>query len=365
MSMIRLLPVTLVLAILSRGELFAGQNQLPRVRVIGTGGTIASKGKDVLQLSGYSIALTVREIVESVPGVDQIAQVEAEQFSNIGSFAMTPDLWLKLARRINEIFEQDPGLTGIVISHGTDTLEETAYFLHLTVHSDRPVVLVGAMRPATALSADGPLNFFNAVRVAVSQESRGKGVLVLLNGQISSARDVTKQNTHRADAFQPGDFGYLGSVDMDRVVFYRSPIRRHTVNSVLKVEELTSLPRVDIVYSYAGADGVMIDALVKAGARGIIVAGTGAGDITYGEGEAVLRARKLGVFVVRGSRVGSGRVIDSPLLGQNGRGNGVGYKDRGIVAADNLTPQKARILLMLALTRTSDPQEIQRLFDEY
>ena len=355
----------LVIVFVFQSAYAADTNRLPRVRVIGTGGTIASKGKNALQLSGYSIALTARELLESVPGLDKIANVDAEQFSNIGSFAMTPDLWLKLARRINEIFQQDQELSGIVISHGTDTIEETAYFLHLTVQSERPVVLVGAMRPASALSADGPLNLLEAVRLATAPEARGKGVFVLLNDQISSAREVTKQNTYRADAFQPGDFGYLGTVDTDRVVFYRAPLRRHTYKSDFKLDDLASLPRVDIVYTYAGGDGVMIDALTKAGARGIVVAGTGAGNMNSGASEAALRARKAGVFIVRGTRVGSGRVIDSPPEAQDVKGAAQKYSDMGFISSDNLTPQKARILLMLALTRTQDPREIQRIFEEY
>lgn len=361
----RLVPAALAVVFLLSAASAGDKNQLPRVRVIGTGGTIASKGRDAFQLSGYSIALTARELLDSVPGLEKIAAVDAEQFSNIGSFAMTPDLWLKLARRINEIFEQDPGLSGIVVSHGTDTIEETAYFLHLTVQTDRPVVLVGAMRPASALSADGPLNLLEAVRVATAPEARGKGAFVLLNDQISSAREVTKQNTYRADAFQPGDFGYLGTVDTDRVVFYRAPLRRHTEKSEFKLDGIATLPRVDIVYTYAGGDGVVIDALTKAGARGIVVAGTGAGNMSPSVSEAALRARKAGVFIVRGSRVGSGRVIDLPSDGRNAKSADQKYRDMGSVASDNLTPQKARILLMLALTRTQDPKEIQRIFEEY
>jgi L-asparaginase len=346
-------------------SLRADQASIPKVRVIGTGGTIASKGKDSLQLSAYSIALSAKEILESVPGLERIAQVEAEQFSNIGSFAMTPELWLKLSWRVTQVLSQDRELSGIVISHGTDTLEETAFFLHLTVRSERPVVLVGAMRPASALSADGPINLLNAVKTATCREARGKGVLVLLNDQISSAREATKQSTYRADAFQPGDFGYLGTVDSDRVVFYRTPVRKHTLRSEFDVEGLSALPRVDIVYSYGGADGVMIDAVVKAGARGIVVAGTGAGDMTYGESEAVLRAREAGVMVVRGTRVGSGRVVDSELPMRDPKVLRPRYREKGIITSDNLTPQKARVLLMLALTRTQNPQEIQRVFDEY
>jgi L-asparaginase len=348
---------------LAAGPARSRGRDLPRVRVIGTGGTIASKAGDALQLSGYTIALTARELVDSVAGLDRVASVEAEQFSNIGSFAITPDLWLRLARRINELFAGDPSLAGIVVLHGTDTLEETAFFLNLTVRSDRPVVLAGSMRPASALSADGPLNLVNAVRTAGSPDARGKGVLVLLNDQVSSARDATKQNTYRTDAFHPGDFGFLGTVDADRVVFYRTPVRRHTTRSEFKLEGITSLPRVDVVYSYAGADGVMIDAVTRAGARGIVIAGTGAGDMTYAESDAVLRAREAGVAVVRGTRVGAGRVFDQ--VPRDARAARPWYRDHGIVASDNLTPQKARVLLMLALTTTQSPQELQRIFDEY
>jgi L-asparaginase len=338
----------------------AGQ-KLPRVHVIGTGGTIVSKGKDPLQLSGYSIALTARELVESVAGLDRLAAITAEQFSNVGSFAITPDLWVRLGRRINELLARDADLSGVVVLHGTDTLEETAYFLTLTVQSDRPVVLVGAMRPASALSADGPLNLANAVRAAACPDARGKGVLVLLNDEISSARDATKRNTYRADAFNAGEFGFLGSVDVDRVVFYRAPVRRHTTRSEFKLDKVGALPRVDIVYAYPGADGALIDAAVRAGARGLVIAGTGAGNLNQAANDALLRAREAGVIVAQGTRVGSGRVIEAPV----DAGGRLSTREHGIVTSDNLTPQKARVLLMLALTVSRSPQDIQRIFDEY
>jgi L-asparaginase len=243
-----------------------------------------------------------------------------------------------------------------VITHGTNTLEETAYYLHLMLKTDRPVVLVGSMRPSSGLSADGYLNVLNAVRVAADAQSRGLGVLVVLNDTINSARDVTKTATYRVETFQGRDLGPLGYADADgKVLYYHRPARPHTTHTQFKVDDLPDeLPRVDIVVSYVGADGSAIDAAVAAGARAIISAGTGAGRPTPGEDEALARARAQGVLVCQSTRVGSGRTVQSPKA-----------RERGDIGADNLVPWKARVLLTLGLTQTSDAQELQRLFDTY
>jgi L-asparaginase len=265
---------------------------------------------------------------------------------------------LTLANRINALFAADPKMAGVVITHGTNTLEETAYFLNLTVKDDRPVVLVGSMRPASAISADGPLNLLNAIRTAVSAEARGKGALVVLNDEINGARDVTKTNTYRVETFRGGELGLLGYVDADAVSFYRASLKRHTARSEFDVSGLSALPQVDIVYSYVQPSTAMAEALVTAGVKGIVFAGTGAGLLSGAERNAVkpflaLPAESQPVLV-RSNRTGNGRVIAL-----------ADYDTLAMVPADNLNPQKARILLMLALTRTRDLKEIRRMFGEY
>jgi L-asparaginase len=335
-----------------------GSSDLPLVWVLSTGGTIAGKGATSTSLAEYKTSLLGQEIVNAVPEIKAVATVKVEQVANVGSPDITIENWLTLARRVNEIFAADPKVAGVVITHGTNTLEETAYFLNLTVKSDRPVVVVGAMRPATAISADGPLNLLNAVRTAVSREARGKGVLIVLNDEINSARDATKTNTYRVETFRAPELGVLGYVDADKVSFYRSSTRRHTANSEFDVSALTRLPQTDIVYSYVAPSTKMTEALVTAGVQGIVFAGTGAGGLSTSERQIVksLLALPAGSrpVLVRSSRTGNGRVI--------GRED---YDRMGMIPADTLNPQKARILLMLALTKTRDLDEIRRMFDEY
>ncbi|HEY7940725.1 MAG TPA: asparaginase [Candidatus Limnocylindrales bacterium] len=331
--------------------------QKPRVALIFTGGTIDSVGTDRLDLAWYIEAgkrLEAGELVARVPELDTIARVEEITFRRLPSQAITDQDLIDLSATIDQLFADDRA-DGVVITHGTNTLEETAYFLHLTLKHDRPVVVAGAMRPASGLSADGYLNLLNAVRVAAAPESAGLGVLVVLNDTILSARDATKTATYRVETFQGRDLGPLGYADNDgRVVYYHRPVRRHTTASEFSVAGLTALPRVDVVISYQGADGTMIDAAAAAGARGIVNGGTGSGRPTPGEEEALKRAQAGGAIVCQGSRVGSGRSVRSP-----------GLQKRGWVAADNLQPWKARILLALALTRTTDPDRIQEMFDTY
>ncbi len=334
-------------------------SELPVVWVLATGGTISGGGASSSILTEYRVgAYTGTELVAAVPDLADHATIRVEQVANVGSPNITFDDWLALAARIDAIFRDDPNAAGVVITHGTNTLEETAYFLNLTVRHDRPVVLVGAQRPATAISADGPLNLLNAVRTAASPEARGKGVLVVLNDEINAARDVTKTSTYRVETFRSRDLGFLGYVDGDRVAFYREPTRRHTADSEFDLAGVTAFPRVDIVYSYVEPNPVLIDALIEDGVDGIVLAGTGAGIISLRERGALDRVTELPVdarpVLVRSNRTGSGRVVPLPA-----------YDELGMVAGDTLNPQKARILLMLALTKTRDVDEIRRMFREY
>lgn len=330
--------------------------KLPRVKILATGGTIAGTGSSSTKTVGYKAAvLPVDNLIQAVPELAKVATVTGEQVVQIASENMTNEVWLKLASRVNALLATDD-VDGIVITHGTDTLEETAYFLNLVVRSDKPVVLVGSMRPATALSADGPLNLYNAVIVAGSPAARGKGVLVSLNETVNAAREVTKTNTSAVETFRSPDLGILGYVQDGKAVFYRQPTRRHTARSVFDVAALKELPRVEIVYAYANVNRVMLDAAVAAGARGIVHAGTGNGSLADPVKAGLSEAQKKGILIVRSSRVGSGTVA------RNGEAND---DQLHFVASDTLNPQKARVLLMLALTRTTDPIAVQSLFYEY
>lgn len=321
-----------------------------------TGGTIDSLGTDRLDLAWYYESggrLSAGQLAGRVPELGSVATVTEVPFRRLSSGAITPADWLELLRTLHQLFEA--GTDGVVITHGTNTLEETAYFLNLAVKSDRPVVVTGAMRPASAVSPDGDLNLLNAVRVAADPSSRGRGVLVVLNDTIHAARNVTKTNTLRVQTFASPDAGPLGYADSDgRVVWYALPARKHTAATPFDVRSLETLPRVDVVVSYPGADGALIDAALAADAQGLVSAGTGAGRPTPMEDQALDRARSAGVVVVQASRTGSGRVARAP-----------GLRARGLVAADNLQPWKARVLLMLALTVTRDPEAIQAMFDEF
>jgi L-asparaginase len=268
---------------------------------------------------------------------------------------MTNDYWLKLGKRVNELLQQ-PDVAGIVVTHGTDTLEETAYFLDLVSKSDKPVVIVGAMRPSTALSADGPINLYNAVLIAGSKEAVGKGVLVCLNDQINAARDVTKTNTSTADTFKSPELGVLGYVQGNRIAFYRLPARKHTLNSEFDISGVDKLPNVEIAYGFANVSRTAVDAFAASGADGIVYAGVGDGNPSELTEQALADARAKGVFIVRSARVGNGIVA---------RNNEVNDDKRDFVVSDTLNPQKARILLTVALTKTRDTKELQRIFYEY
>lgn len=333
-------------------------SELPRVALIITGGTIDSIGKDRLDLAWYIEAgkrLGTGELLGQLPELKTIAHVEEVPFRRLPSHALVDKDWLDMVRTIHSIFDENKA-DGIVITHGTNTIEETAYFLNLTLKTDKPVIVVGAMRPSSAISADGYLNLVNAVKVAADPHSRGRGAMLVMNDTIYSGRDVTKNATYRVQAFQSRDLGPLGFADADgSVVYYHQTVKKHTENTEFDVRNLQSLPRVDVVVSYVGADGNMIEAAAAIGAKGIVSAGTGAGRPTPAEDEAFDRVYKeKGVIMCLCSRVASGRVVRSP-----------GLAKRGFVAGDNLQPWKARLLLALALTKTNNADEIQRMFDTY
>lgn len=329
---------------------------LPNIVILATGGTIAGSGATSTTSVGYKVAtVPVQALIDAVPELKRIAMVRGEQVFQIASQNMTNDYWLRLARRVNEVLQQ-PEVDGIVLTHGTDTLEETAYFLNLVSKSDKPIVIVGAMRPSTALSADGPINLYNAVLIAGSKEAVGKGVLVCLNDQINAARDVTKTNTYTADTFKSPELGVLGYVEGDRVAFYRLPARKHTLNSEFDISGVTKLPNVEIAYGYTNVSRTAIDAFAANGVDGIVYAGVGDGNPSELTEQALADARAKGILIVRSARVGNGIIA---------RNNEVNDDQRDFVVSDTLNPQKARILLTVALTKTRDTKEIQRIFYEY
>jgi L-asparaginase len=328
----------------------------PRIVVLATGGTIAGSAADATQTSGYQAGVVgVDRLLAAVPALSNIARIEAEQVASIDSKDLDVALWATLAERISALAARED-IDGIVITHGTDTLEETAYALHLMVKTAKPVVMTAAMRPSSALSADGPLNLLGAVMVAGSAAARGQGVLVAFNNRIHSARDVVKTSTYAVDAFHSPEVGALGWVQDGRVEFQRAVVRPHTAATPF-VAASARWPLVDIVASYAGASRIAVDALVAAGVRGIVVAGTGNGSIHASIQAALSEARARGVAVVRASRVGSGHVMR----------NGAAPDDAlGFVSAGSLNPYKARVLLMLALAAGKhDPAALQEVFDTY
>ena len=327
----------------------------PTVAIIGTGGTISSVVDDSLDVLNYpdiGRKMAPAEAISRIPEAALFAEYVTLPFRAVGSTAISPTDWIELAQLITRTASERPEIHGFVILHGTATIEETGYFLNLVLKTDKPVVLVGAQRPASAVSTDVNMNLIAAVRTAISEEAPGKGVLIVLNDEIHSARDATKTSTYRLQTFKSHDFGLLGHVDGDRVSFYRSPLRKHTLESPFDIASITSLPRVDIAYSYGGADACAIEAFVAAGAKGIVSCGLAPGIPTPLEAKALERAAASGIVVVQSTRAGSGRVARRDYL-----------RDQGMVGADNLNAQKARILLSLALTKTSDPDLIQRFFE--
>lgn len=334
----------------------------PRVRLVATGGTISNRAGG---------RLTAEELVKSMSGIERYAKPEFEQFSNLASSELTLDQWLALARRLNEIFATDAGIAGVVVTSGTDTLEELAYFLDLTVRSDKPVVVVGSMRNPSTLGYEGAANLLEGFRVAASPDAHGQGTLVVLNDEINAAREATKTDALRLNTFQTRGYGVLGVVDADRVVFYRTSVKRHGAKSEFDVTSLTKLPRVDVILVYQGADGDLVRAAVDAGAQGIVVASAGAGATSGTQQAGIAYALKKGVLVVTTTRTGSGRIAP-PRRGPGApqptgnASNPLTPEERSRrIAGEDLAPVKARLLLMLALGRTKDPVEIQRMFSEY
>ena len=330
----------------------------PQVHVIGTGGSIAGIGPDRLDYILYSEIgdhLTIEQSLERVPEISGFASVTSEDLVSVGSTAIGAPEWLALTNRINSLLAEGSSLTGVAVTHGTATLEETAYFLHLTVKTEKPVVVTGAMRPPTAISTDADLNLLDAVRIASSPHAGGMGVLTVLNNEIHSARDVSKSNTFRVETFRPNELGFLGYADSDgQVVFYRAPLRKHTTATPFDVSGRDSLPRVEIVYSYAGADGSVVDAVRQLRPDGLVVVGFGGGTFPPAFLAAAARAVNDGIPVVLASRSTAGRVVNTPRK-----------VEQGFIVCDNLLPQKARVLLMLALTVGGDRDWLQQTFLEF
>ncbi|WP_296525210.1 asparaginase [Rhodoplanes sp.] len=328
----------------------------PTIVVIGTGGTIAGAGKSSTDTSTYATAAVgVDTIVQAVPELAAIANVRSEQVFQVGSKSINDDLIIKLAKRVNEVLKRDD-VAGVVVTHGTDTLEESAYFLNLTVKTTKPIVFAASMRPSTALSADGPLNLFDAVVVASSKEAAGKGVLITMNDEIHTARDIVKTNTFKTDTFK-SPYGPLGYVVEGKALFYRNTARRHTGDSEFDIETIDRLPRVDITYSYSSSDAAAYNAFAAAGTKAIVNAGTGNGNVSDSLVEPLGAIRSRGVFVVRASRTGSGTLYRGPSFQDDDK--------RGWIAVDDQTAPKARLLMALGLTKTQDVDALRALFTRY
>ena len=334
---------------------FAAVAQKPNIHNLATGGTIAGTGASATNTNYTAGQVAIGTLLDAVPEVNKIANVTGEQIVKIGSQDMNDAVWLTLAKRINELLKRDD-VDGIVVTHGTDTMEETAFFLNLTVKSDKPVVLVGAMRPSTAMSADGPLNLYNAVVTAAAKESKGKGVVIAMNGLILGAQGATKMNTVDVQTFQSPNSGALGYVLNGKVSYNMESLKRHTTKSEFDVTNLDKLPKVGIVYSYSNVDADVMTPFLNGGYQGIVHAGVGNGNIHQNLFPMLEKARKQGILVVRSSRVPTGPTTLDAEVDDNK------YQ---FVASQELNPQKARVLLMLALTKTNDWKKIQQYFNEY
>ena len=330
-------------------------NTKPRIVIVATGGTIAGAGETTTAAGYMSGAVAVDLLINAVPQMTAFAHVRGLQISSVGSQDMDDELWISLASEVNTLLAQED-VDGVVITHGTDTMEETAYFLNLVVKSDKPVVLTGSMRPSTSLSADGPLNIYNAVGVASDPRSSGRGVLVVANDDIHSARAITKRHTTDVQTFVSPEVGLIGVCLFDDREFSRSPARAHTTATPFAVAQGQRLPRVDIIYAHAGMSADLIDAAVANGARGLVVAGVGDGNMSTSALQAVRTASVRGVVVVRSSRVGEGIIRKNIEVNDD---------DIGTVASKELNPSKSRVLLKLALTKTTDPKQVQQFFDTY
>jgi len=345
-----------VVAVLASAQLAsaAGKNKA-NVVILATGGTIAGAAATGTQAGYTSGAVNIDTMIAGVPGITDLANIKGEQISNVGSQDMTFDIMLKLARRINEL-AKSPGVDGIVITHGTDTMEDTAFFLNLTVKTDKPVVMVGSMRPSTAVSADGPLNLYNAVGVAADPKAAGRGVLVVMNDWIQGAHSLTKTSTTAVQTFMSPLRGLVGTANYGKNDYFTRPEWKHTTQSEFDITGVTTLPRVDIIYASADMSPDLIDCAAANGAKGVVIAGVGNGNMNKASVTAAANAVKKGVVVVRSSRVVTGSV---------GRNVELNDDDLGFIASDELNPQKARILLTLALLGKRTPEQLQQLFYTY
>jgi L-asparaginase len=349
--MTKLLKIVAIFTLIGTSVLFAK----PNIIILATGGTIAGSGTSSTKSAYSAGAVTVDKLLAAVPSINDMANIKGEQISNIGSQEMNNEVWLKLAKRANELLKRDD-VDGVVITHGTDTMESTAYFLDLTVKSKKPIVFVGAMRSGSSMSADGPMNIYNAVSVAINKESYEKGVVVVMNDEIHSAREVTKVNTSSVNAFTSPNTGKIGTVYYGDVHYYMSSVKKHTYQSEFDIEKITFLPRVEIIYGHANGNDIFVKAAVSADAKGIIYAGMGNGNPYPSTQNALAQAVKEGVIVARTSRVGSGR---TNLHGE------VDDEKLGFIVTDDLNAQKARILLMLGLTKINTKQQLQEMFFNY
>jgi len=345
-----------IVAVLASAQLAsaAGKNKA-NVVILATGGTIAGAAATGTQAGYTSGAVNIDTMIAGVPGITDLANIKGEQISNVGSQDMTFDIMLKLAKRINEL-AKSPAVDGFVITHGTDTMEDTAFFLNLTVKTDKPVVMVGSMRPSTAVSADGPLNLYNAVGVAADPKAAGRGVLVVMNDWIQGAHSLTKTSTTAVQTFMSPLRGLVGTANYGKNDYFTSPEWKHTTQSEFDITGVTTLPRVDIIYASADMSPDLIDCAAANGAKGLVIAGVGNGNLNKVSVTAAANAVKKGVVVVRASRVATGSV---------GRNVELNDDELGFIASDELNPQKARILLTLALLKQRTPEQIQQLFYTY
>ena len=356
MRLVRGLSSTLaVVALVAAGQAAAQQQRKPNIVILATGGTIAGAAATGTQAGYTSGAVTIDAMLKAVPGATDLANIKGEQISNVGSQDMSFDIMLKVAKRCNELLA-GKDVDGIVITHGTDTMEETAYFLNLTVRSSKPVVMVGSMRPSTAVSADGPLNLYNAVGVAIDPNAKGRGVMVVMNDWIHGAHSLTKTSTTAVQTFMSPLRGLVGVANYGKNDFFTKPSWKHTMHSEFNIEQVTQMPRVDIVYGSADMSSDLIDCAVEKGAKGIVIAGVGNGNMNKASVDAAANAVKKGVVVVRSSRVATGHV---------GRNVELNDDQLGFIASDELNPQKARVLLSLALLQKRSPEQVQELFYTY
>ena len=347
--------VVVLVALTASVQVSYAQAKKANVVILATGGTIAGAAASGTQAAYKSGAVTIDAMIAAVPGIGDLATIKGEQISNVGSQDMSMDIMLKLANRINEL-ARSSDVDGIVVTHGTDTMEETAFFLNLTVKTDKPVVMVGSMRPSTAVSADGPLNLYNAVGVAADPNARGRGVLVVMNDWIHAAHSLTKTSTTAIQTFMSPVRGLVGVANYGTNDFYSSPSWKHTTQTEFDVTKVSKLPRVDIIFGSADMSPDLIDAAAANGAKGIVIAGVGNGNMNKASVTAAANAVQKGVVVVRSSRVATGVV---------GRNVEVNDDELGFIASDELNPQKARILLMLALMKQRNAKDLQGLFTTY